>query len=306
VRVLLNRWLIIPFLQLCNRLAADTACRVGAAFGLCAWRLGIRRAMAQRMITETLGLRGPARRTALRRSYATMGANFLELFTIGGPDGPERHLHYANPTWQARLHLNQRGLVFVTPHLGNWDMGAASLRRFVPRLVAYAKAQHNPEVDAHVNAMRQRAGIEVLLAMKGERKTALVAMRALRDGMPVGLMADQRPWAGHGAPGYFLGIATECLPGSGFFAERCNVPVVPGCCIRTRAGEMKLFVGRPIQPCGDEHTTMQAGLDALSALIATFPGQYFWQHNRFRTRLDLPARPVEPWRINGFRQLAQR
>jgi KDO2-lipid IV(A) lauroyltransferase len=305
VSTLLNRLVVLPFLRLCNQLAADTACRAGAGLGIIAWHLGVRRRVAQQMISETLGLRGPQRRAALKRSYATMGANFLELLTVGGPDGPERHQRYADPAWVAHLYRRHRGCVFVTPHLGNWDMGASCHRRFAPRFVAYAKAQHNAEVDAYINALRQRAGIEVLLAMRGERKSALVAMRAIRDGVPLGLMADQRPWAEHGVPGYFLGIPTPCLPGSGFFAERCQVPLIPGCGIRIRAGVTMLFVGRPVLPCGDETQTMQAGLDRLSAMIAAFPGQYFWQHNRFRTRLDLPPRAQEPWRIHGFRLLNQ-
>ena len=110
----LSLHLAIPLLRLLNRLAADTACRVGAALGLLAWHLGVRRRRAQRNLTETLGLRGWRRRQVLRRSYATMGAAFLELFTIGGPDGPEKHLRYANPQWQARLHRCHPGSGWVT------------------------------------------------------------------------------------------------------------------------------------------------------------------------------------------------
>lgn len=305
VRSLLNHLLVLPLLRLCNRLAADTASRLGGGLGVLAFHLGIRRRMAQRALTETLGLRGPARRAVLRRSYATMGAAFVELFTVGGPDGIERHLHYAAPTWQARIHRLHPGGIFITPHLGNWDMAGASQRRYCSRVLAYAKAQHNPEVDAFVNDLRHRAGIEVVLAMHGDRTTAITVLRGLRQGAPLGLLADQRPWAEHGAPGFFLGIPTWCLPGSGFFAERCRKPLVPGVCVRRRAGELVVFMGRPIPPTGDEARTMQVGLDAMSAAIAAFPGQYFWQHNRFKTRLDLPLRPQEPWRVHGLRLLTR-
>lgn len=300
---LFNRLVSVPFLRLLNRLACDTACRVGGNLGLLAWRLGIRRRLAQRTLTETLGLRGHRRQKILKRSYATMGASFLELFTVGGPDGPERHLHYANPQWQALVHRRHPASVFVTAHLGCWDMAAASQRRFCSRLLAYVKAQHNPPVDAYVNQLRERAGFEVLLAMHGDRSTALKVVRALRQGAPLGLLADQRPWAEHGAPGFFLGIPTWCLPGAGFFAERCRVPLVPGFAVRTRAGRITMFLGRPMPPRGDEAATMQAGLDALSAMIAAFPGQYFWQHNRFRVRLDLPPCADASWRHLGLRQL---
>jgi KDO2-lipid IV(A) lauroyltransferase len=301
---LLDRFVILPLLRLFNRLAADTACRVGGGVGVLAWRLGVRRRVAAEAVSETLGLRGRARARVLRRSYATIGASFLELFTIGGPDGPERHVRLANPLWQAWIYRRHQGCVFITPHLGNWDIAAGSQRRFVPRLLAYAKAQHNAAVDAYVNELRARAGIEVLFAMNGDRTSALTVLRALRQGAPLGLLADQRPWAEHGAPGYFLGVPTWCLPGAGFFAERCKVPLIPGMGVRVRAGRTVVFIGRPIAPCGNEAVTMQTGLDALSAIIAAFPGQYFWQHKRFKVRLDLPPRAAECWRERKLHTIA--
>lgn len=303
MRHFLNLLVVLPLLRLLNRLAADTASRLGGGLGVLAMHLGVRRRSSQRILTETLGLRGPARRKVLRRSYATIGATFFELFTVGGPDGIERHVHHAAPLWQTRLHRRHPGSILVTPHLGNWDMGAASQRRYCDRLLAYAKMQHNPEVDTYVNDLRRLAGIEVLFAMHGDRTTAVTVLRALRQGTPLGLLADQRPWAEHGAHGYFLGIPTWCLPGSGFFAERCHKSLVPGMCVRRRAGELVMFMGRPIAPTGDELRTMQAGLDAMSAIIAAFPGQYFWQHHRFKTRVDLPPRAEEPWRVHGLRLL---
>lgn len=305
MRRALNMLIVVPLLRLLNRLAADTASRVGGGLGVLAMHLGVRRRSSQQSLTETLGLRGPARRAVLRRSYATIGATFFELLTVGGPDGIERHVHYATPAWQRLVHRRHPGCVFITPHLGNWDMGAASQRRDCSRLLAYAKAQHNPEVDDYVNTLRRKAGIEVLFAMHGDRTTAVTVLRALRQGAPLGLLADQRPWAEHGAPGYFLGIPTWCLPGSGFFAERCKKPLVPGVCVRRRAGDLVVFAGRPILPTGDEDRTMQLGLDALSAAIAAFPGQYFWQHHRFKVRLDLPPRSEEPWRTHGLRLLTR-
>ena len=83
---------------LLNRLAADTACRLGGTLGVLAWRLGLRRRVVNEQLSACLGLRGEARAQVARRCYASMGANFLQVWTTGGPDGPERHAEAAFPT----------------------------------------------------------------------------------------------------------------------------------------------------------------------------------------------------------------
>ncbi len=303
---MLNRLVVLPLLRALNRLAADTASRIGGGLGVLVFHIGIRRRVASACVATALGLRGQARRAVVRRSYASMGASFLEIWTVGGVDGMERHLRFLNPAWQRLVNQRHPGCVFLTPHLGNWDLGAYSLRCFAPRVLAYAKAQHNPRVDELVNAQRARLGTEVLMAEHGDRGAAVKVMRALRDGVPVGLMADQGPGSREGVPAYFFGVPTYCHAGPGFFAKRGRVPIVPGLCVRARAGEFVVLAGRPLPAeAGDEAVLIQAAMDLLCAMIAALPGQYFWQHRRFKNRLDLPARASEPWRRWGLRLLAE-
>jgi KDO2-lipid IV(A) lauroyltransferase len=304
---MLDRLVVLPLLRALNRLAGDTAGRVGGGLGVLAFHLGVRRRVAS-AVFRTAGLAHHAtrRRDLIRRSYATMGANFLELWTVGGPDGPERHIRTLAPAWHALAHRRHPGCAFLTPHLGNWDMGAAGVRQFVPRFLAYAKAQHNPAVDRLVNAQRERSGITVLLAEHGDRSSAVQVMRALRQGTPVGLMADQAPGSREGVPARFFGVATYCHGGPGFFASRARVPIIPGLCLRVHAGRSVLFMGRPLAyDSGDEAALVQASQDLLATMIAAFPGQYFWQHRRFKDLLELPPRSVEPWRRWGLRLLVE-
>jgi KDO2-lipid IV(A) lauroyltransferase len=301
-----NRLVVLPLLRLLKRLAADTASRVGGSLGIATFHLGVRRRVSSDCVRIALGMTGTRRRAVVRRSYASMGASFLELWTIGGVDGIERHLYSFAPHWQDLVLRRHPGSVLLSPHLGNWDIGGYAVRRTLPRFIGYAKAQHNPEVDAEVNRQRLQAGIEVLFAEHGERTSAVQVLRALRGGVPVGLMADQGPGSREGVPAYFLGVPTYCHAGPGFFAKRARVPIIPCMCLRRRAGVFSMFIGRPLLESGvDEAQLIQAAMDLLSAMIQAVPGQYFWQHRRFKNRLDLPARAVEPWRRFGLSLLAQ-
>jgi lauroyl/myristoyl acyltransferase len=76
-------------------------------------------------------------------------------------------------------------------------------------------------------------------------------------------------------------------------------------CIRRRAGVFAMFIGRPLaDDAGDEAQLIQAAMDLLAAMIQAVPGQYFWQHRRFKNHLGLPPRADEPWRRLGLNLLA--
>jgi KDO2-lipid IV(A) lauroyltransferase len=301
---MLDRLVILPLLRALAWLAVDTASRVGGSLGVLVFHLGVRRRVASGCLHTAMGLTGARRRAIIRRSYASIGASFVELWSIGGVDGGERHLTTANPTWLKAVLARHPGCVFLTPHLGNWDLGAHGLARLTPKLLAYAKAQHNPAVDAAANRQRARAGITVLLTHHNDRTTAIQVLRALRSGTPVGLIADQGPSSTEGVRAVFMGVETYCHAGPGFFAKRTAAPIIPGLCVRRRAGEFVLVVGRPLAAdAGDEAALVQAAMDLLGAMIAAVPGQYFWQHRRFKNHLGAATR-VEPWKTHGLRLLA--
>src|SRR5262249_1482577 len=145
----------------------------------------------------------------------------------------------------------------------------------------------------------------VLMARHGDRTSAVTVMRALRDGCSLGLMADQKPADEESEPAFFLGRPTNCHRGPAFFAARAGAALVPGFCVRTRAGVSALFVGRPLEPRAGARLT-QGVMDWYSAMIAAFPGQYFWHHKRFTgTPPVLAPRAVEPWRARGLRLLVE-
>ena len=77
----------ILFLDRLRTLSSPTATRLGAWLGIIAFHLGIRRQLVRESLGLTLGLRGPQRARIAKQAYATMGANFIEFWTAGGPDG---------------------------------------------------------------------------------------------------------------------------------------------------------------------------------------------------------------------------
>jgi len=265
--------------RLLNRLAADTACRLGGSLGVLAWRLGLRRRVVNEQLTTCLGLSGTARARVARQSYISIGANFLQVWTNGGVDGPERHVEVLNPGWIRRQVARHPSAVFLTAHLGDWEMGAHALTRFVSEVLVYAKAQHNPVLDGLLNERRAATGLQVVLVRPNDHSGAVRAMKALRRGAALGIMADQRPSGGTAAR--FLNRMAWCFDGPAFFARKAGVPIIPGFAVRRRAGVSTLFVGRPFSSSGDHAADVQRCMDEITRMVTRFPGQYFWHHRRF-------------------------
>ncbi|HYE04955.1 MAG TPA: lysophospholipid acyltransferase family protein [Planctomycetota bacterium] len=292
--------------SLLGRLAADTGDRAGAALGVLAFHLGVRRAVVSDNLARCLGLGGPARRRIARRSYASMGANFVVMWSIGRPWGPEHGVELWAPAWQRAQFQRHPSVVFLTLHLGCWEMAARAVRLTWPRVLAYAKAQHDAAMDELINRQRAAAGIDVVMARHGERTSAVTVLRALRAPVALGLLADQKPSADEGEPGWLFGVPTSCHRGPAFFARRAGVPLVMGFGLRLGAGRYRFFMGRPAMPdaCG-EAALRQHAMDQVAAVAAAFPGQYFWHHRRFKGRpVELPPRSSQPWRERGVRLLA--
>ena len=229
-----------------------------------------------------------------------MGADFIGLFHLGQrPEGALDQVEVAAPQHLNRLVSQHPAIIWQTAHLGCWDVAAAFMASVNSPLQVYAKPQSNREVDDQINHLRERLGFSVLLAASGDRRGAVKAARGLRDGISLGLLADQGPPPARGKGNWFLGQAVSCHPGPAFFSRQSGCPVVTGVMMRVAAGRFRFYQSNPSLPDGrSEATYLQDLMDQLSALIASAPGQYFWHHRRFKYAMPAEERqePGDHWR----------
>jgi lauroyl/myristoyl acyltransferase len=277
-------------------LSADTADRAGAAIGLLAFHLGVRRKQVSSGLA-LLGWRGTARRTHARRSYCTMGASLLALWTIGQPRGAEPR--------PAAMPAGIGGAVLVIGHTGMWLAAALAARRRWPGVLAYFKPLKAPAVQQVFIDLWRASGVTPLAVAADGGRDAVQALRALRNGQAVGLAADQEPGSRRWVPGWFLGQPCRLHAGPASLALRARVPVVVGLAVRRRAGVYQVVVSRPLTASRTETELSQAIADRLGALIAAVPGQHFWHHRRFKR----PAAPELPdtgrWNSVGLQLLRE-
>jgi KDO2-lipid IV(A) lauroyltransferase len=85
-----------------------------------------------------------------------------------------------------------RGVLLVTPHLGNWELGGAFMARHDSKLLVLTQDEPDPRLTAIRQASRARWGVETLVV--GKDAFAFVEIiKRLRDGATVALLVDRPP-----------------------------------------------------------------------------------------------------------------
>jgi KDO2-lipid IV(A) lauroyltransferase len=259
-----------------QRLCRGAAWLVGSGLGY--RRQVVRRQLA--MVYPGLGAGAIARLAAA--VYAHLGDCVAETFCADPADLAARV--QVVPGWEPldRALAAGRGVIVVTGHLGNFELGGRILasRHAVLDVV---KPMRNRRFDHYLQRLRQTHGIRTVVAQDAGR--AVVAH--LRSGGVVTLLVDQD--AGReGACTGFLGHPASTWPGAARLALRTGAPVVPLAILRGAGGWHELRIGDALDCAtgGDEATDIETLTARISAAVEAYildrPEQWFWVHRRWK------------------------
>ena len=182
-----------------------------------------------------------------------------------------------------RIHDESRGCIFVTPHLGNWELlPYVSAAVGIP-LVVVVRPLDNEWLERLL--YQSRAGTGQVFIPK--RNSLLPLQQLLNQGKSIGMLPDQSTMKGLSVP--FFGRPAWTTPVPALLAIRNNRPIVVVACCRAGAGGWEGYVGDPIWPGAYDSEKAEllrlteAMNAAMEAVILRFPEQYFWMHNRWKT-----------------------
>lgn len=136
-----------------------------------------------------------------------------------------------------------RGVIFVTPHLGSYDVAGAWLASHGWRVLAVGEELSPPELFEMFCRLRAAVGVEVLPHGKGS--TARALLTALRTGAAVGLISD-RDISGSGIEVEFFGEKTLIPNGPAVLALRTGAPLVVGALYQRPRGRYHAVILDPI------------------------------------------------------------
>ena len=157
-----------------------------------------------------------------------------------------------------------RGVIFVSPHLGSYDVAGAWLASYGWRMLAVAEELNPPELFEMFCSLRRSVGVEVLPAGKGS--TARTLLSALRDGAAAGLVAD-RDISGSGIDIEFFGETTMLPNGPAVLALRTGAPLIVGALFQRPGGRYHAVLLDPIEVSAEKADRER--VRALTAEVAS-------------------------------------
>lgn len=146
--------------------------------------------------------------------------------------------------------LTGKPAVFVTAHLGNWEVSAAAIAHLgVPLTVVYTALQ-NPYMDRLLTAARDALGFRAV-----ERDGAVrELMRRLKHGTSTGLLVDQRVDSGEPTPFFGKDMLTSITPAQ--LALRFHCDLIPVQVQRLQGARYRVIFHKPVMaddPSADQN-----------------------------------------------------
>lgn len=218
----------------------------------------------------------------LSAAIAESGKAIVELPFVWCAD-PERVARHASAeNWELVQHTLDagRGIVFLTPHLGCFEMTAQQIALRTALTVMYRppkKAALKPLIEG----ARARHNLHLAPAtLSGVR----ILAKTLRKGEPIGLLPDQVPQEGEGVWSTFFGrnAYTMTLPAK--LAQMADAKIILVYAERRAGGKGYIvrFVPFEAELTGSPADQARAINLAMEQLIARCPAQYFWSYNRYK------------------------
>jgi KDO2-lipid IV(A) lauroyltransferase len=221
-----------------------------------------------------------------RRIFHHLGITVLEICQLGFLSREEvlARLRVEGAEHFHKAVEGNRGLVFISAHLGNWEMALQFAACYFPvPVVTVAKHMRFAPLDRWLTRLRTRLGARVIFkegaftdmaktVRSGGILTLLIDMSRRRDGVDV----------------IFFGRRATATPGAALVALRCNSPVIPGVCIRGADGELtiRIYPAIPMQRTGDLRSDLivntQLMTDAVERAIREHIDQWFWYHRKWK------------------------
>ncbi len=224
-----------------------------------------------------------------RRSFQQIVMLVIDLFFTPRIVKKDNWRDYCAPRNIERikwLMQEQRGLILLTAHYGNFEIIGYMLGLFGFNIYSIARPLDNPYINRYLYGIRQRRGQKII-----DKKGATDQIETIvAEGATLGFIADQNA----GRKGVFVdffGRKASTYKSIGLLAMRYNMPIGIGC--SRRVGDRFFFeieCTRLIMPeeWADKSDPLtwitQQYTKAIEDFIRQDPTQYWWLHRRWKTR----------------------
>ena len=187
----------------------------------------------------------------------------------------------------AAAHAQGRGVIFLTGHLGAWELSAYAHALHGYPLNILVRPIDNPLVDRLITRQRTASGNRVLSKHRDLRRL----MAFLRRGETVGILADVHVQPQHGIFCPFFGRPACTSPLVARLARRTGAAVIPGYLVWDAwRGRHRLVFEPPVPlvQTADEAFDIRENTLRLTrcweSIVRRYPDQWLWIHRRWKSQ----------------------
>ena len=179
-----------------------------------------------------------------------------------------------------------RGVIFVTPHLGKWEILALAASAIFEPVAYLARPLDNPLLEHYTSRIRSRFGNRPI----NKRDSVLEGLAILDGGGDLGLLADVNTLQRDGVFVPFFGHLACTTRSVAMLALRTNALIVPVCCVWD-TNRYRILIGELVEAVRTASYAKKNIIDTttlytaeIGKFIRAYPGQWIWIHRRSKTR----------------------
>ena len=195
--------------------------------------------------------------------------------------------------------LNEKGVILLVPHLGNWEILGATLGLLGYNVYSFFLDARIDSIGELLNSFRESKGIKLIA--RAELKKSV---KVLKNNALLGVIADQ-DGGENGVYTDFFGKTVSAPRGPASLARRTGATVLPMYVVRNIDDTYTMVIQRPIflkKTSGKEEDINRYTREFLriyEKIILQFPEQWLWMYDRWKERRHVAAYIKETASKNG-------
>ena len=231
-------------------------------------------------------------RRIIRRNYlhfAAIWIDFVKLPRIINASNWQNYLEVEGLELAKKAQEEGKGVIFVTGHVGNWEVLGYSFEFFLHPLHSIAKHLKNPFADRFLTSLREKGRQKIIFTENASRKI----IRVLRNNNLLGILVDQNARENNIFVDFF-GQKAATTRSVATISLKTGAPIVMAFLRRTdKKYRFKVTFSEPIKiertgnlekdiiSLTQRYTTM------IESRIREHPHEWLWMHRRWKTQPQL-------------------
>jgi KDO2-lipid IV(A) lauroyltransferase len=216
-----------------------------------------------------------------KKSFQNLAINCLEYPRLFREKDFSKVIACENPEVAEAIYRQGHGIIFFCGHQSNWEVlfldGTTRMNG-----IAIGKSIKNKRLYNWILSIREKNGGKIV----PPRNAVKEGLRALKKGHFIGIVGDQgMPDSGYSFP--FLGRRAWTSTAPALLSYKTNSPIIFASTRRVRGG-YRISYHEPIWPDLSKPAEqevirmMDLTLTLLQESIKRSPGEWLWQHNRWK------------------------